>query len=247
MRSSSHAGVPGTSVMSAPRCSAACQIPKTAPDGSEAIARRPASPAVQRADADGAAAVPYGRRRPVRVVRGEVRRPGDGEMAVGRQLADARHLVSVEQCPHVRAELLRAGLELPAEQRPVEVLGRGHPVHHQAHPAGCARWIRRTVQPGRPPCLGHRHSLLGPSRRPCPSALRTRVPRPRAITPRADARTTRGATGPRRTACATRPYARMPGSPVPAAFRVTAVRCPSAVRHVPEPVRLVIGTVRRAE
>lgn len=155
---------------------------------------------VQRADTDGASAVPHGLRRQVRVGRGEVRRPGDGEMAVGRQLADARHLAPVEQCPHIRAELLGPGLELPAEQRPVEVLGRRHPVHHQAHPAGCARCIGRTVQAGRPPCLGHRHSLLGPSLRPCPSALRRRVPRPRAITTRADARTTRNATGPRRTA-----------------------------------------------
>ncbi len=36
------------------------------------------------------------------------------------------------------AELIGAGLELPAEERSVELLRTGEAVHHQAHPAGRA-------------------------------------------------------------------------------------------------------------
>ncbi|MBB4712079.1 hypothetical protein BJ965_001961 [Streptomyces luteogriseus] len=37
-------------------------------------------------------------------------------------------------------------------------------MHHQAHPAGCAGRVPGgcvTVRSGGPPCVGHRHSLLG--------------------------------------------------------------------------------------
>ncbi|MBB4712080.1 hypothetical protein BJ965_001962 [Streptomyces luteogriseus] len=43
--SSFQAGVPGTPDMVVPRCAEACQMPNTAPEGSEPIARRPASAA----------------------------------------------------------------------------------------------------------------------------------------------------------------------------------------------------------
>ena len=57
--------------------------PKTAPEGSEPIARRPCLGGLQRADPDGAAAQPdrFGGR--VHVVRGEVGRPGDGQVPSG--------------------------------------------------------------------------------------------------------------------------------------------------------------------
>ncbi len=207
--------------MPVPRWAAVCQMPNTAPIGSEAIASRPASAASRGPTPTVPPRVPDHLRREVHVVRREVRRPGDGEVAVRRQLADAGHLLAVEQGPYVRAELLRAQLELPAEQLPVEVLGRRQAVHHQTHPAGCAGRVpgrRLAVPVGRLPCLGHRHSLLDPSRWPChfrcPPRRRTcrmpsygvlrcvrrscRAALSRAGAFRADARTTRGTARPGR-------------------------------------------------
>ena len=174
-------------------------------------------------------------------VRGQIRRPGDGQVAVRRQLADARHVVTVEQRPHVGAEPARSRLELPAEELFVEGLCRGHVVDHQAHPAWCAGRVPsvcQAVRAGRLRCLGHRLSLLGPSWWP---------PRFRLPDPRADAHTVRGRA---RSGCVCTGGAlrrRMPCVRLPARFRTFADGCRSAVQHVADPVRLVIGPVRRAE
>lgn len=111
---------------------------------------------VERPHGDCAAAGPDGLRREIRVVGGQVGRPGHRQMAVGRQLSEARHHLSVEQRPDVRTQLVRTRHEFPAEQIGVEVLGRAQAVHDQTHPAGCSGRTRGGS-------LGHRHSLLGPA------------------------------------------------------------------------------------
>ena len=113
-----------------------------AEDGARRVGgdRHPARLAgVQRAHRHRAAAGADRLGRRVRVVGGQVRRPGDRKLPVRRQLADARR-------PRGRRAAARTygpscwgpGLELPAEQLAVELLGRGQAVHHQAHPAGRA-------------------------------------------------------------------------------------------------------------
>lgn len=110
---------------------------------------------VQRADRDRPAAGANGLRGGVGVVRGEVGGPGDREMPVGRQLTDAGDLLPVQQPADVGAQLIGTRPELPVEQGPVELLGRGQAVHDQTHPARCS---------GRAPGGGLGHRLLSSDR-----------------------------------------------------------------------------------
>ena len=168
MTSSFQTGVPGTPVMPVPQVArAACQMPN---DGARRVGgdRQPARVArVQRADADRAAAVPDRLRRRVRVVRGEVRRPGDGQMAVRRQLADAGHLLAVEQRPvrTGRAAGGRAGT--PSRTAPRRTPGSRPARAPSGSPSRVCRACARYRSGRSTPCLGHRHSLLGPSWWPC--------------------------------------------------------------------------------
>lgn len=107
---------------------------------------------VQRADAHRAPAAADRLRGHIRVVGRQIRRPCGRQMPVDGQPPDARDLIAVDQGADVRAELLRPGSELPAEQLAVESLSRLKAVHHQADPAGCAGRV--------PSRLGH--CLLSP-------------------------------------------------------------------------------------
>ena len=180
-RLAGHQLVPGGGA----RCAGECPAERARPP---ARCRRRRPPGRSRSPAGRRRRRPAGPRRPCRrradrlrrrvhVVRGEVGRPGDRAVAVRRQLPDAGDLVAVQQGPTYGPSCCGPGLELPAEQRPVELLGRGQSVHHQAHPAGCAGRVPRCAgRSGRPTPVPRSSSLsLGPSRWPCHFRLRPRT------------------------------------------------------------------------
>ncbi len=220
-------------------------MPKTAPIGSQAIASRPPRPRpAGRRPRSPAAAHLLGRR--VHVVRSEIRGPGDRQMAV-RAAGRYRPPRSRSAAPGRRAPAVGVRAGTPAEERVVELLGRGHTVHHQTHPARVPGACLSCVVPVRPADPVPRSWSLSP--RPLVAAVRPPPARCCAAYPhrhdpcRCPHRRSHPALRP---LCCGAVRSEDARSKVSRPFRRDCRVLTSAVQHVPAPVHRVNGPVRRS-